>query len=164
LHEVCQIQRELSPGLQIYEAVSAGPLQIFGDVNLLAQVFGNLLSNAVKYSPHGGLIKLCARLEPEQVVVTVEDQGIGIAARDKLRIFERYYRGSNTAGIGGTGVGLHLVKLMVDLHHGTIEVDSIEGSGSRFTVRLPSNARSRPHRAVSAVTSNARLRSAATFN
>jgi two-component system OmpR family sensor kinase len=164
LHEVCQIQRELSPGLQIYEAVSAGPLQVFGDVNLLAQVFGNLLSNAVKYSPHGGLIKLCARLEPEQVVVTVEDQGIGIAARDKLRIFERYYRGSNTAGIGGTGVGLHLVKLMVDLHHGTIEVDSIEGSGSRFTVRLPSHARSRPHRAVSAVTSNARLRSAATFN
>src|SRR5580704_5081666 len=163
LHDVCQIQRELSPALQIYEAVAPGPLRIFGDVNLLAQVFGNLLSNAVKYSPHGGLIKLCARLEPDHVVVTVEDQGIGIATGDKSRIFERYYRGSNTAGISGTGVGLHLVKLMVDLHHGAIEVDSIEGEGSRFTVRLPSRARDRRHRALSAPTFKALLSADATF-
>jgi two-component system OmpR family sensor kinase len=150
LHDVCQVQRELSPGLQIFEAVASGPLRVFGDVNLLSQVFGNLLSNAVKYSPHGGLIKLCARLEPDQVVVTVEDQGLGISAQDKVRIFERYYRGSNTAGIGGTGVGLHLVKLMVDLHQGAIEVDSVEGKGSRFTVRLPVRARDRSQRAISA--------------
>jgi two-component system, OmpR family, sensor kinase len=163
LHDVCQIQRELSPGLQIFEAVPPGPLRVFGDVNLLSQVFGNLLSNAVKYSPHGGLIKLCARLEPDQVVVTVEDQGLGIAARDKLRIFERYYRGSNTTGIGGTGVGLHLVKLMVDLHHGAIEVDSIEGKGSRFTVRLPSRARDPLRRALSAPNSITLIGSGATF-
>jgi two-component system OmpR family sensor kinase len=163
LHDVCQIQRELSPGLQIFKVVPPGPLRVFGDVNLLSQVFGNLLSNAVKYSPHGGLIKLCARLEPDQVVVTVEDQGLGIAARDKLRIFERYYRGSNTTGIGGTGVGLHLVKLMVDLHHGTIEVDSIEGQGSRFTVRLPARARNRLHRAMNASNSKAMLGSAASI-
>jgi signal transduction histidine kinase len=147
LREVCQIQRELSPGLQILEILSSGPLWVFGDVNLLLQVFGNLLSNAVKYSPKGGLIKLCARLEPDQVVVTVEDHGLGIPVRDQMRIFERYYRGSNTAGIGGTGVGLHLVKLMVDLHQGAIQVDSIEGKGSRFTVRLPSQARDRLRRA-----------------
>jgi signal transduction histidine kinase len=137
LREVCQVQRELSPNLQILEAVVPDPLRVLGDVNLLTQVFGNLLSNAVKYSPNGGLIKFSARLDADQVVIAVEDQGLGIAERDKSRIFERYYRGSNTAGIGGTGVGLHLAKLMVDLHHGTIEVDSIEGQGSRFTVRLP---------------------------
>ena len=164
LHEVCQTQRELSPGLQIFEAVPPGPLWVFGDVNLLSQVFGNLLSNAVKYSPHGGLIKLCARFDPDQVVVTVEDQGLGIATRDKLRIFERYYRGSNTAGIGGTGVGLHLVKLMVDLHHGAVEVDSIEGKGSRFTVRLPSRAKDRLRRAMSAPHTSAVLSSGAAFN
>jgi two-component system OmpR family sensor kinase len=155
LHDVCQVQRELSPGLQILQTTVSGPLPVFGDVNLLSQVFGNLLSNAVKYSPHGGLIKLCARPEQDQVVVTVEDQGLGISTRDQLCIFERYYRGSNTAGIGGTGVGLHLVKLMVDLHHGVIEVDSIEGKGSRFTVRLPSRANCRLHDAVSILKSGA---------
>jgi two-component system OmpR family sensor kinase len=146
LREVCQVQRELSPSLQILEILSSGPLWVFGDVNLLSQVFGNLLSNAVKYSPKGGLIKLSARLEPDQLVITVEDHGLGIPVRDQRRIFERYYRGSNTAGIGGTGVGLHLVKLMVDLHHGAIQVDSIEGKGSRFTVRLPVHARERLRR------------------
>jgi two-component system OmpR family sensor kinase len=164
LRDACQIQRELSPGLQILEVVAPGPLRVFGDVNLLAQVFGNLLSNAVKYSPHGGLIKLYARLEPDQVVVTVEDQGLGIAAGDKQRIFERYYRGSNTTGIGGTGVGLHLVKLMVDLHQGVIEVESIEGRGSRFTVRLPSRARDRQYRALSAPNSRTLQSSGAAFN
>jgi two-component system OmpR family sensor kinase len=163
LHEVCQVQRELSPGLQILDTLASGPLWVFGDLNLLAQVFGNLLSNAVKYSPHGGLIKLGARLETDQVIVTVEDQGLGISAQDQSRIFERYYRGSNTAGIGGTGVGLHLVKLMVDLHHGQIDVDSIEGKGSRFRVRLPSRARARQPHKVSTRTSNALLRSGATF-
>jgi two-component system OmpR family sensor kinase len=163
LHDACQLQRELSPGLQILETVGSSPLWVFGDVNLLSQVFGNLLSNAVKYSPQGGLIKLCARLEPEQVVITVEDHGLGISAQDKLRIFERYYRGSNTAGIGGTGVGLHLVKLMVDLHQGAIEVDSIEGKGSRFTVRLPSRARERLPRKVRTPDSRALLNPGATF-
>jgi two-component system OmpR family sensor kinase len=148
LHDVCQVQRELSPGLQILEAVTPDPLWILGDVNLLTQVFGNLLSNAVKYSPNGGLIKVSAALEPKHVVIAVEDQGLGIAERDKSRIFERYYRGSNTAGIGGTGVGLHLAKLMIDLHHGTIEVASIEGQGSRFTVCLPYAQDAQPRAAV----------------
>ena len=163
LHDVCQIQRDLSPGLQIFEARASRPLWVFGDINLLSQVFGNLLSNAVKYSPHGGLIKLCARLEPDQVVVTVEDQGLGISPQDRLRIFERYYRGSNTAGIGGTGVGLHLVKLMVDLHHGQIEVDSVEGKGSRFTVRLPSRAADRLPEQARRPSPGARHRSGAPF-
>jgi two-component system, OmpR family, sensor kinase len=163
LHEVCQVQRELSPGLQILEVVAPSPLWVLGDVNLLSQVFGNLLSNAVKYSPNGGLIRLCARLEQEQVVITVEDRGLGISERDKWRIFERYYRGSNTTGIGGTGVGLHLAKLMVDLHHGALEVDSAEGKGSRFTVRLPAHARDRVLRVASTSSSGAPGSSGATI-
>jgi two-component system, OmpR family, sensor kinase len=163
LHEVCQIQRELSPGLQILEAAAPGPLWVFGDVNLLSQVFGNLLSNAVKYSPNGGLIKVGARREQDEVVISIEDQGLGIAVRDRSRIFERYYRGSNTAGICGTGVGLHLVKLMVDLHHGTIEVESVEGRGSRFTVRLPSNVRGRLLHVTRTAMSRRPARSGATF-
>jgi two-component system, OmpR family, sensor kinase len=97
----------------------------------------NLLSNAVKYSPAGGAIDVRMESAPDQVVVAVTDHGIGIPASDLARLFERYHRGSNVSGIVGTGVGLYLVKTAVDLHHGTIEVQSSEGDGSCFTVRLP---------------------------
>jgi signal transduction histidine kinase len=97
----------------------------------------NLLSNAVKYSPGGGAIEVEARGTPDEVIVTIADRGIGIPHDDLDRLFERYHRGSNVSGIVGTGVGLYLVKLAVELHHGRVEVESKEGAGSRFTVRLP---------------------------
>src|SRR5207253_2275678 len=82
-----------------------------GDPKLLFQVFSNLVSNAVKYSPSGGPIAISAGIESEQVVVAVEDHGIGIPAKDLDRLFERYHRGSNVSGIVGTGVGLYLVAM-----------------------------------------------------
>jgi signal transduction histidine kinase len=69
--------------------------------------------------------------------VSVEDHGIGIPAADIDRVFARYSRGSNVSGIVGTGIGLYLVRMIVDLHHGRIAVESVEGQGSRFTVHLP---------------------------
>ena len=108
-----------------------------GDAKLLFQVFSNLLSNAVKYSPGGGKIEVEAAIEGDEVVVAVADRGIGIPAGDLDRLFERYHRGSNVSGIVGTGVGLYLVKMAVDLHGGRVEVHSNEGGGSRFCVRLP---------------------------
>jgi two-component system OmpR family sensor kinase len=69
--------------------------------------------------------------------VTVADHGIGIPTGDLGRLFERYYRGGNVSGIVGTGVGLYLVKTALNLHNGRIEVESEEGKGSRFVVRLP---------------------------
>jgi two-component system OmpR family sensor kinase len=137
LREACRLHRDLGPSVQILELMDPPPLIVSGDAGLLLQVFGNLLSNAVKYSPEGGLIKLSARREPPYVVVAVEDRGIGMCAEDQARIFERYFRGSNTSGIGGSGVGLYLVKMMIDLHGGAITVHSRLGKGSRFTVRLP---------------------------
>ena len=108
-----------------------------GDAKLLLQVFSNLLSNAVKYSPGGGKIEVEATIDGNEVVVGVADRGIGIPAGDLNRLFERYHRGSNVSGIVGTGVGLYLVKIAVDLHGGSIEVHSKEGGGTRFCVRLP---------------------------
>ena len=70
-------------------------------------------------------------------MVAIEDHGIGVPASDLDRLFERYHRGSNVSGIVGTGVGLYLVKMVVDLHGGSIAVKSKEGEGTRFTVRLP---------------------------
>ena len=108
-----------------------------GDAKLLLQVFSNLLSNAVKYSPGGGKIEVDAAIEGDDVVAVVADRGIGIPMADRDRLFERYHRGSNVSEIVGTGVGLYLVKIAVDLHGGSIEVHSKEGRGTRFCVRLP---------------------------
>ena len=142
LHEVCQLHREMAPGSQILERFGTTPLHIVGDPKLLFQLFSNLLSNAIKYSPGGGSIEISAEVVSEQVAVAVADRGIGIPASDLERLFERYHRGSNVSGIVGTGVGLYLVKMLVDLHGGSIEAQSKEGDGSCFTIRLPIKARS----------------------
>jgi two-component system, OmpR family, sensor kinase len=137
LREACHMQRELTPNAQILESDSTAPLLVRGDAHLLLQLFGNLLSNAVKYSPSGGLICLRARPEGGSLAVAIEDSGIGVPEKDQLRLFERYFRGSNTSGIAGTGVGLYLVSRIVELHGGTVNVRTREGAGSTFTVHLP---------------------------
>jgi two-component system, OmpR family, sensor kinase len=137
LHEVCQLHQEIAPGYRLQESYGASRLMMVGDPKLLSQVFNNLLSNAIKYSPGDSAIKIRAAIESGRAVVTVEDNGLGIPAADIDRLFERYFRGSNVSGIVGTGVGLNLVKMVVDLHGGEILVESKEGKGSRFTVRLP---------------------------
>jgi two-component system OmpR family sensor kinase len=140
LHDVCQLHGEISPASRIVEVFGSQTLPMVGDPKLLSQVFDNLLSNAVKFSP-GGVVRVGSSLEKGEIAVVVADTGIGIPPHDLPRLFERYYRGSNVSGIVGTGVGLNLVKMVVDLHGGTIAVDSIEGGGSRFTVRLPMAAK-----------------------
>jgi signal transduction histidine kinase len=137
LREVCQMHRDIAPKANLVEELGQQPLTMSGDRNLLSQAVSNLLSNAIKYSPGGGPITVAAGREGDEVVVTVADHGIGIPAGDLGRLFERYYRGGNVSGVVGTGVGLYLVKIVVDLHGGSIAVDSKEGEGSRFTVRLP---------------------------
>jgi two-component system, OmpR family, sensor kinase len=137
VHDVCQLHRECSPGSTIVEELGDRSLHMVGDPKLLSQVFDNLLSNAIKYSPGGGVARIIAGAEDGWLVVAVEDNGIGIPAADVGRLFERYFRGSNVSGIVGTGVGLNLVQMVVDLHGGHIAVESQEGQGSRFTVRLP---------------------------
>jgi signal transduction histidine kinase len=135
--DTCRLQRELTPDAQIFEPREGQQLAVYGDASLLSQLFGNLLSNAVKYSPDGGSIVATLAQEGTQVAVVIEDRGMGIPDTDRERVFERYYRGSNTSGIVGSGVGLHLVKTIVDLHKGSIALDSRESEGSRFTIRLP---------------------------
>jgi two-component system, OmpR family, sensor kinase len=137
LHEVCQLHREMVPTAQIAERITDAPMQTVGDPKLLFQAFSNLLANAVKYSPNGGAITIDAGVVSSDIVVTASDHGIGIPQSDLGRLFERYHRGSNVSGIVGTGVGLYLVKMAVDMHGGRVEVESREGEGSRFTVCLP---------------------------
>ena len=107
------------------------------DESLLRHIINNLLSNAVKYSPEGSPVDFKLRREGEEAVLTVQDRGIGIPVADQERLFEAFHRASNVGEIPGTGLGLLLVKRCVELHRGSISVQSQEGTGTTFTVRLP---------------------------
>jgi signal transduction histidine kinase len=137
LREACQAHRDATRGVFISEDFSSLPATVHGDPKLLFHAFSNLISNAVKYSPPGSPIEVIARQQSDRLEVQVRDSGIGIPARDRDHLFERYFRGSNATSIAGTGVGLHLVAMVVALHHGEVDVESLEGVGSRFIIRLP---------------------------
>lgn len=137
LRDVCQTHRDATRGASIIEDLEALPATIHGDAKLLFHVFSNLISNAIKYSSVGSPIEVIARQDAGSIMVQVRDHGIGIPARDRARLFERFFRGSNATGIAGTGVGLHLVRMVVGLHRGEVFAESLEGVGSRFVVRLP---------------------------
>jgi len=109
------------------------------DPTRIAQLLGNLLSNAVKFTPDGGRVEVRIGREGGQVVLAVADTGVGIPAADRERIFERFFRTAiaTRQAVQGTGLGLTITKAIVEAHHGTIAVDSDEGRGSTFTVRLP---------------------------
>ncbi len=109
------------------------------DRNKMIQVMTNLLSNAVKYSPDGGDIKIIMKEDAERVYVSVADSGLGIAKADLTRIFDKFYRveSEKVKKIGGTGIGLPIVKYILELHNGGIDVKSEEGKGSEFTFFVP---------------------------
>jgi len=115
------------------------PLTLQGDPGLLQQMMRNLIDNAVKYSPEGACITVRAGKADEDLLFEVEDSGLGIPAEHLPRIFEKFYMvdGGITRRVGGTGVGLYLVREIVRLHNGTVEVKSHPGRGSLFSVRLP---------------------------
>jgi signal transduction histidine kinase len=141
LREVCQLHRETTRGADIREDFRDLPSVMHGDPKLLFALFSNLLSNAIKYSAAGDRVQVTAYREPgEKVSVRVHDEGIGIPERDRDHLFERYFRGANALGVAGSGVGLHLVATVLELHGGGIEVESREGSGSCFVVHLPTGA------------------------
>lgn len=107
------------------------------DINLLQQILSNLLSNAVKYSPQNPLIDFSLSLEQENLIFQVRDRGIGIPENDLGHLFEAFHRGSNVGDIDGRGLGLSILKHCVDLHQGTITVDSKINQGTAVTVTIP---------------------------
>jgi two-component system phosphate regulon sensor histidine kinase PhoR len=110
-----------------------------GDEDRLGQVLVNLLHNAVKFSPNGGEIRVGVREGDGEVVVWVQDPGIGVPRADKARIFERFYKvdRARVRGRGGTGLGLSIARHVVKMHGGRIWVESEEGQGSTFSFAVP---------------------------
>jgi PAS domain S-box-containing protein len=116
--------------------------EVMGDERRLTQVFNNLVSNAIKYSPEGGVIRIFGELMPNYVTCSVADQGIGIPAHERHRIFQKFSRLDNALSrqTEGTGLGLYLTKAIVEAHHGRIWFNSNEPSspeGTTFTFSLP---------------------------
>lgn len=121
------------------ELTIEGDAHVTGDQDRLRQVFSNLVDNAIKYTPQGPDPSVRVSGDAESVTVVVRDYGIGIPSGELSRIFDRFSRASNARKmrIAGTGFGLYLTKQLVQLHGGTIAVESEEGKGSTFTVTLP---------------------------
>lgn len=131
------------------EALSAGrhrislrawpTVDLLGSETELASAFGNLVTNAIRYTPEGGEIRIVWRDEPDGSSFTVEDTGIGIAPEHLPRLTERFYRvdRSRSRETGGTGLGLAIVKHTSARHQATLDVESQQGKGSRFTIRFP---------------------------
>lgn len=125
-------------GLAWAVEVAARPV-VRADPDQMAQVWSNLISNAVKYTPEGGRVRVALEERDGWAIGTVEDSGIGIPPQDLERIFEEFYRTPQAKEVAprGTGLGLPLVKQILETHGGSITVESEAGRGSRFVFRLP---------------------------
>ena len=118
---------------------SAPGLATLGDRRQLVSALGNLVHNAVKYSDPDSEVHLSAALDGDRVAFVVRDRGVGIPARDLDRIFERFYRvdRARSRDTGGSGLGLAIVRHVANNHEGDVRVQSVEGEGSTFTMRIP---------------------------
>jgi len=120
-----------------FTAPETGCVNAEVDPRLFREIVGNLLLNAAKYSPEDSPITVTLNCTPTHAILTVHDEGIGIPADDQAHIFDSFYRAGNVGEIPGTGVGLAIVKMAVELHGGSIAVESEVGHGALFTVTLP---------------------------
>ena len=139
IEEILANHREVSPDYRLNVNLERLPTSFMMDGKLIRQVVSNLLSNAIKYSEPGTQIWIEGETtEDGGLRLSVRDEGLGIPAEELDRLFERFFRASTSTGIAGTGIGLHMVKALLDLHAGTIDVISEVGSGTTFSFTLPS--------------------------
>ena len=136
--EIVQPEAE-ARGLMVTLDLPETPLLFLTTEEDMHRLVGNLLENAVKYTPPGGKVRLGLRGGESEITIVVSDTGIGISQEAMPHIFEEFYRGPNAKAVGkeGTGLGLSLVKRIVDLYQGKVQVQSELGKGTTFTVTLP---------------------------
>ena len=136
--EAAELYREVAEERNLTVAVVAeAPVLVEGDAARLGQALANLVDNALKYTPAGGRVRLTARREAAQAVVEICDSGPGIPEEERAKVWRRLYRSDASRTQRGLGLGLSLVKAIVEAHRGTVTLDAAPEGGARFTVRLP---------------------------
>ena len=135
LYEIVADQKDIRLILETEKSMD--PFIIYVDRKKIRQALANLLDNAIKYSPENTQIKLTYYKHNQQAVIRVSDQGIGINPEDQTLIWKRLYRGENSRHQKGIGLGLSLVKSIIEAHNGSVSVEAIENKGSSFILRLP---------------------------
>jgi signal transduction histidine kinase len=147
IQEAAALYEEVADDKRVSLSVTApDALMLVADRNRLRQAFANLIDNAIKYNRPGGQVAIAARADGGRAVVEVRDTGIGIPAADMSRIWERLYRGDVSRAERGLGLGLSLVRAIVEAHGGTVAVESAVGEGSVFRVSLPLQPTASPGR------------------
>lgn len=138
INELIEGVRPLAERKQLRLVADVPPTTISADRGRFRQIVYNLLSNAIKFTPTGGTVQVEVRDGVDEVHITVADTGVGIAREDQARVFDEFRQvGSLAAREGGTGLGLALARRLVEAHGGRIELESVVGEGSRFTVSIP---------------------------
>ena len=135
--ECVELVQSLADEQKVKIILEATRVKINGDADQIGQVITNLLTNAIQYNRSGGEVRISLRAEKNHALLTVADNGVGIAAADLPHIFERFYRADTSRSSGNAGLGLAISHAIVTAHGGTLEVASGENAGATFTVRLP---------------------------
>lgn len=133
------------PQQQLELQNEVGNLTLHSNLQALKNILLNLLSNAIKYSPEGAIIRLYSRLDKDQMVISVQDNGMGIPAAQQKYLFTRFFRADNATAIQGTGLGLYIVKKYLESIAGRINFESVEGQGTTFTIYFPINSSHEDH-------------------
>lgn len=145
VRDVVELYRAAATDHQLDASLPGEPVPLRCDPLRIEQVLHNLVSNAIKYSPGGGAVRVAAALDGGDVLLSVSDEGVGIAPEDHGRLFDRYARAASSRHVApGAGLGLWAVRRIVEAHGGRVSVRSAPGEGSTFVVRLPSAASSAP--------------------
>jgi signal transduction histidine kinase len=135
LYEVVADSKALKISVKMPEG-----LRVKADSNRLPQAVANLVDNAVKYTPNGGHITISGWRENGEIALSVKDTGIGISSVESERVWERLYRADRSRAERGLGLGLPVVKAIVEAHHGRVTLESQPNQGSAFTLYLPAAA------------------------
>jgi PAS domain S-box-containing protein len=114
--------------------------EVMLDRKLMRQIISNLVSNAIKYSPEGRVVRIGLQYADGELILKISDEGIGIPEADLPHLFEPFHRAANVGTISGTGLGLVITKEATELHGGTITVESQQGAGTTFIIRIPISA------------------------
>ena len=138
VHDVCELFQPVAEDKRVtLHAESEGRCVVQGDFQRLQRALANLVDNAIKYSPEGGVVDVRAASEGAYVAVAVRNSGAGIPAAELPHVFERFYRGRNSRGLPGNGLGLSLARAIVRAHGGQLAVASTENVSTTFTLLLP---------------------------